>query len=209
MEKLNPTQPEFERMFQKIAQGTSFNSFSSKNPLWNTQVRKISKTHLNQNLLQECGKPGKGHYWTIDESAEYMFEEEGSSRRRPRGFRKKQLIKTYPGHPGHNPAYYSSISECNAVGTEIQSPYAGQPFTTYEYSSAGVPASSTVPPTYVTQENNFYPSIVSSDNLTTYRPHASSPAGQSSVLEYSGYQPSAGIYGANPYNNSSGSETGM
>ncbi|VDP71769.1 unnamed protein product [Echinostoma caproni] len=34
------------------------------------------------------GRPGKGHYWTIDPTAEYMFQD-GASRRRPRGFRRK------------------------------------------------------------------------------------------------------------------------
>lgn len=44
------------------------------------------------------GRPGKGHYWTIDPSAEFMFEE-GSFRRRPRGFRRKcQALKPYSAH---------------------------------------------------------------------------------------------------------------
>lgn len=43
------------------------------------------------------GKPGKGHYWTIDSKSEYMFEDEGSLRRRPRGFRRKHQQKSYPG----------------------------------------------------------------------------------------------------------------
>lgn len=34
------------------------------------------------------GRPGKGHYWTIDPTAEFMFQD-GASRRRPRGFRRK------------------------------------------------------------------------------------------------------------------------
>ena len=34
------------------------------------------------------GRPGKGHYWTLSPAAEYLFEE-GSYRRRPRGFRRK------------------------------------------------------------------------------------------------------------------------
>jgi hypothetical protein len=39
-------------------------------------------------LPKAMGKPGKGHYWTIDPNCEFMFEE-GSFRRRPRGFRRK------------------------------------------------------------------------------------------------------------------------
>lgn len=126
-----------------------------------------------------------------------MFEEEGSSRRRPRGFRKKQMVNA-----GHNPAYYTNMSE--AIGghtNDIQSPYSSQSFP-YEYSS--VPTS-TVPPTYVTQENNFYPLNVNSEHLTAYRPHASPPNGQNSMVEYGSYTPAAGIYGSSPY---SGSESG-
>lgn len=61
------------------------------------------KNSVRHNLsLNECfikipkgmglGKPGKGHYWTIDSKSEYMFEDEGSLRRRPRGFRRKHQI---------------------------------------------------------------------------------------------------------------------
>lgn len=39
------------------------------------------------------GKPGKGHYWTIDSKSEFLFQDEGSLRRRPRGYRRKQQIK--------------------------------------------------------------------------------------------------------------------
>merc|ERR1719220_1915774 len=60
------------------------------------------KNSVRHNLpLNECfiklpkalGRPGKGHYWTIDPAQEYMFEE-GSFRRRPRGFRRK-AVKPY------------------------------------------------------------------------------------------------------------------
>lgn len=134
--------------------------------------------------------------------AESMFEEEGSSRRRPRGFRKKHMNKPYPGH---NTAYYTNMSECIGNTNEIQSPYSGQSFAAYEYSP--VPTS-TVPPTYVTQENNFYPSLVNTENLSAYRPHASPPSGQNPLVEYASYSSPAGIYGPSPYNNNSGSESG-
>lgn len=38
--------------------------------------------------FEALGRPGKGHYWTLSPAAEYLFEE-GSYRRRPRGFRRK------------------------------------------------------------------------------------------------------------------------
>lgn len=60
--------------------------------------------------FEGLGRPGKGHYWTIDPSAEFMFEE-GSFRRRPRGFRRKcQALKSYSPHPfgydWHNPTVH-------------------------------------------------------------------------------------------------------
>lgn len=57
---------------------------------------------MRHNLsLNECfiklpkglGRPGKGHYWTVDPASELMFEE-SSFRRRPRGFRRKCQQKT-------------------------------------------------------------------------------------------------------------------
>lgn len=41
------------------------------------------------------GKPGKGHYWTIDPKSNHEFQEEGSLRRRSRGFRRRQQTKPY------------------------------------------------------------------------------------------------------------------
>ena len=46
-------------------------------------------------LPKALGRPGKGHYWTIDPAQEYMFEE-GSFRRRPRGFRRKTMKTSGP-----------------------------------------------------------------------------------------------------------------
>ena len=45
-------------------------------------------------LPKALGRPGKGHYWTIDPAQEFMFEE-GSFRRRPRGFRRKAMKSPY------------------------------------------------------------------------------------------------------------------
>lgn len=44
------------------------------------------------------GRPGKGHYWTIDPQAEFMFQD-GASRRRPRGFRRRTSAAN-AGMPG-------------------------------------------------------------------------------------------------------------
>nr|CAH7757432.1 unnamed protein product [Callosobruchus chinensis] len=72
---------------------------------WKNSVRhNLSLNECFIKLPKGLGRPGKGHYWTIDPASEFMFEE-GSFRRRPRGFRRKcQAMK--PPHPhqyGHHP----------------------------------------------------------------------------------------------------------
>jgi len=61
---------------------------------WKNSVRhNLSLNECFIKLPKGLGRPGKGHYWTIDPASEYMFEE-GSFRRRPRGFRRKcQTLK--------------------------------------------------------------------------------------------------------------------
>ncbi|XP_030628702.1 forkhead box protein F2 [Chanos chanos] len=56
---------------------------------WKNSVRhNLSLNECFIKLPKGLGRPGKGHYWTIDPTSEFMFEE-GSFRRRPRGFRRK------------------------------------------------------------------------------------------------------------------------
>ncbi|XP_037282301.2 uncharacterized protein LOC119175458 [Rhipicephalus microplus] len=63
---------------------------------WKNSVRhNLSLNECFIKLPKGLGRPGKGHYWTIDPSSQLMFEE-GSFRRRPRGFRRKcQTMKAY------------------------------------------------------------------------------------------------------------------
>ena len=92
---------------------------------WKNSVRhNLSLNECFIKLPKGLGRPGKGHYWTIDPAAEFMFEE-GSFRRRPRGFRRKcQALRPvgllgsmvhaggsglysshHPRHHHHHPSY--------------------------------------------------------------------------------------------------------
>lgn len=71
---------------------------------WKNSVRhNLSLNECFIKLPKGLGRPGKGHYWTIDPASEFMFEE-GSFRRRPRGFRRKcQALKPYGLFSGPSP----------------------------------------------------------------------------------------------------------
>ncbi len=77
---------------------TRFPFFRGSYQGWKNSVRhNLSLNECFIKLPKGLGRPGKGHYWTIDPAAEFMFEE-GSFRRRPRGFRRKcQALKPYGG----------------------------------------------------------------------------------------------------------------
>lgn len=60
------------------------------------------------------GKPGKGNYWTIEQNSAYMFEDEASLRRRPRGYRSKLKVKSYPSTNGF---YATSSYDPSMVST--------------------------------------------------------------------------------------------
>ena len=79
---------------------------------WKNSVRhNLSLNECFIKLPKGLGRPGKGHYWTIDPASEYMFEE-GSFRRRPRGFRRKcQALK---------PQYPQYFSATGPVGVGVQ-----------------------------------------------------------------------------------------
>lgn len=84
---------------------------------WKNSVRhNLSLNECFIKLPKGLGRPGKGHYWTIDPASEFMFEE-GSFRRRPRGFRRKcQALK---------PQYPQYFSTATPVGVQNPAGYEG------------------------------------------------------------------------------------
>lgn len=96
---------------QFIVERMLYESEQSKNsyvfPIMHTFFNWIQ--FLVYNLKEQgsgLGKPGKGHYWKIDPKSNHEFQEEGSLRRRTRGFRRRQQsTKAYaPSYP-HFPVY--------------------------------------------------------------------------------------------------------
>ena len=148
---------------------------------WKNSVRhNLSLNECFIKLPKALGRPGKGHYWTIDPAQEYMFEE-GSFRRRPRGFRRKAM-KPYP--TGLYPSSNSSISsECPPVRHiahyEAVSPAVSQ--AEYHHDSSILP---TTHHSFVPFNNNHvlsssyynYPVITSSLDYTSSLPPMDSPA---------------------------------
>lgn len=102
-------------IYQFLQQRFSF--FRGSYQGWKNSVRhNLSLNECFIKLPKGLGRPGKGHYWTIDPASEYMFEE-GSFRRRPRGFRRKcQALKPYNYFPGGNVPGHSGPVPGNPVG---------------------------------------------------------------------------------------------
>ncbi|XP_055627230.1 forkhead box protein F2 [Toxorhynchites rutilus septentrionalis] len=172
---------------------SKYDFFNGEYNGWKNSVRhNLSLNECFKKLPKECGKPGKGHYWTIDASAEYMFEDEGSLRRRPRGFRRKQQLKAFTGGSAFYPA--------GSTGYEITVPempnsYLSQPYASYDYPNANGQSFS---------DSWHYPA----EGLTQYSkithtslhdPQPPSSPGQqnqtSSGLDYGNYS-----FAASPYN---------
>ena len=132
-------------------------------------------------LPKALGRPGKGHYWTIDPAQEYMFEE-GSFRRRPRGFRRKAL-KPYPTglYPSPNPTTSSECAQVRHVAHyEAVSPVVSSQ-SEYHHDSSILP---TTHHSFVPFNNNHvltssyynYPVITSSLDYSSSLPPMDSPA---------------------------------
>lgn len=121
---------------------------------WKNSVRhNLSLNECFIKLPKGLGRPGKGHYWTIDPASELMFEE-GSFRRRPRGFRRKcQALRPQFHHTAsffNNPAnsvlptsqHYDSIPNCSSQSQDYQTGYSMSqqvhyPSNGYDYPTPG------------------------------------------------------------------------
>lgn len=119
---------------------------------WKNSVRhNLSLNECFIKLPKGLGRPGKGHYWTIDPGSEFMFEE-GSCRRRPRGFRRKcQASKLQYHHPGQyyhhhhyeNLAVDYPVSSATTGGYHQTGPHQYQPTWNADYAGLYGPPAAT------------------------------------------------------------------
>lgn len=103
-----------------------FSFFRGSYQGWKNSVRhNLSLNECFIKLPKALGRPGKGHYWTIDPEQEFMFGE-GSTRRRPRGFRRKALKGSEGSRKGSTSAavaaaaaLYHHHAHPNSMGQQI------------------------------------------------------------------------------------------
>lgn len=117
---------------------------------WKNSVRhNLSLNECFIKLPKGLGRPGKGHYWTVDPGAEFMFEE-GSFRRRPRGFRRKcQALKPFGmlgmnGAPNMMGPHYDLFHQNNNM-TGMNMPCGGGMPQSYDTNNHVMPAPSSIP----------------------------------------------------------------
>ncbi|VVC97224.1 unnamed protein product [Leptidea sinapis] len=136
-----------------------FPFFRSSYQGWKNSVRhNLSLNECFVKLPKGLGRPGKGHYWAIHPSSEYMFED-GSFRRRPRGFRQKcsTLKPQYAGGgylcgsgvpplPSSQPTAYELGSTSSASGS-----------TALEYAASGYTGASTSQQMGYGTSGEYYP----------------------------------------------------
>lgn len=100
-------------IYQFLQQRFSF--FRGDYTGWKNSVRhNLSLNDCFIKLPKGLGRPGKGHYWTVDPASVTVFQD-GSSKRRPRGFRRKcQDI-----HMQRYPMYYQGVPSPPVMGYEM------------------------------------------------------------------------------------------
>lgn len=89
---------------------------------WKNSVRhNLSLNECFIKLPKGLGRPGKGHYWTIDRDSEFMFEE-GSFRRRPRGFRRKCQAMKAQFHTAAGSNAAAAVAAASFFGGNLMTP---------------------------------------------------------------------------------------
>lgn len=123
---------------------------------WKNSVRhNLSLNECFIKLPKGLGRPGKGHYWTIDPASEFMFEE-GSFRRRPRGFRRKCAAMKPQYHPGTFFANNMAGMVNQPTGYDPQTLIQPQEYSTCSYNTSSPQVSSVSASHYTNYE---YPSV--------------------------------------------------
>ena len=126
-----------------------FSFFRGSYQGWKNSVRhNLSLNDCFVKIPKALGRPGKGHYWKIDPKQEFMFED-GSVRRRPRGFRRK-VMKKYAEEEAAAAATVMAASPDNRLYQS--SPYQRSPPSTSSYTTRSMKIKSTAAstPTAVT-----------------------------------------------------------
>ncbi|XP_075228958.1 uncharacterized protein LOC142328800 [Lycorma delicatula] len=145
---------------------------------WKNSVRhNLSLNECFIKIPKALGRPGKGHYWTVDAASELMFEE-GSYRRRPRGYRKK----INPRQQSYPVQFFSNPSDPAQEYIHQQSSYPHQQlYQGYDYTS---------PPIYPgCDSGNPWPTPTSDpyktdaiDSFSSYPQFSSAVQGNSDVV---------------------------
>ncbi|XP_034039255.1 forkhead box protein F2a [Thalassophryne amazonica] len=107
-----------------------FSFFRGSYQGWKNSVRhNLSLNECFIKLPKGLGRPGKGHYWTLDPGSELMFEE-GSFRRRSRGFRRKCHAELKPMYRVMNGLDFGALNfqqppgslACHSLSTDCTVP---------------------------------------------------------------------------------------
>ena len=137
---------------------------------WENSIRhNLSLNECFVKLPREQGRPGKGHFWTLDPHAKAMFED-GSYRRRKRRFKKSDVKTSDPDTEGSPTGEESNckppmIVDSNPgsmeglIATGIMTGYAGYHAAAMVAAAANSPHAQTSPQAIVSPCTPHYPAV--------------------------------------------------